>query len=184
MCRNFFFLSLGKSAVIGAEMGYRRNASGLVRIAALLLLVAGCSASGSRFPDTHFATQPVATDKARIIFYRDSDTNFRAATIAIDGSIVGAVSHNGFIVAEVDPGDHRISAWVRGFFQEFVTGLSVESGKTYYMRVSQRAERIIYPMFSVLGAGALLADTKGEFQVQPMPASTALQQLRELKLSE
>jgi hypothetical protein len=180
-----FFLSFAsQKCSIGAEMGYRRYASGFVRIAALFLWVTGCSASGPRFPDTHFATQSAATDKARIIFYRDSDTNFRAATVAIDGSIVGAVSHNGFIVAEVDPGHHRISAWVRGFFQEFVTGLSVEAGKTYYMRVSQRAERIIYPMFSVLGAGALLADTKGEFQVEPMPASSALQQLRELKLSE
>jgi hypothetical protein len=96
--------------------------------------------------------------------------NFRAATIGIDGSVVGAVSHHGFIVAEVAPGDHKISAWVRGFFQEFVIGIAVEAGKTYYMRVSQRAERLLYPMIPVVGGFVMLADTKGEFQIEPMPA--------------
>ena len=165
-------------------MACPQNTTHFVRIAALFFLFAGCSASGPRFPESPFAIQPVATDKARIVFYRGSDMNFRAATIGIDGSIVGAVSHLGFIVAEIAPGDHKISAWVRGFFQEFVIGISVEAGKTYYMRVSQRAERLLYPMIPIVGAFVVLADTKGEFQVELMPESTALQQLRELKLSE
>jgi hypothetical protein len=159
-------------------------AARFARIAALSLLLTGCSAAGPRFPESSFATEPVAADKARIIFYRDSDANFRAATIGIDGSIVGAVSHHGFIVAEVAPGERKIAAWVRGFFQEFVIGTSVEAGKTYFMRVSQRSERLLYPMIPFVGAFAVLADTKGEFQVEPMPESTALQQLRELRLSE
>jgi uncharacterized protein DUF2846 len=99
-----------------------------------------------------------------MVFYRDSDTNFRAATIAIDGSTIGAVSHHGFIVAEIAPGDHKITAWVRGFFQEFVLDMTVEEGKTYYMRVSQRAERLVYPLIPVVGLFAILADSKGEFR--------------------
>jgi len=165
-------------------MGHWQNPRNFVRSASLLLLFAGCSASGPSFPDSSFATQPVASDKARIVFYRDSDMNFRAATIGIDGSIIGTVSHGGFAVAEIAPGDHKFSAWVRGFFQEFVIGMSVEAGKTYYMRVSQRAERLVYPLIPLLGAFAMLADTKGEFQLELMAESTALQQLRELKLSE
>ena len=133
-------------------MGFHQTIRNVFLIVGLLLFFAGCNASGARFYDTLFATQAVATDKARIIFYRDSDMNFRAATIGIDGSTVGAVSHNGFIVAEVDPGDHKISAWVRGFFQEFVTAMSVEAGKTYYMRVSQRGERLLYPMVPLVGS--------------------------------
>ncbi|MBI2989538.1 MAG: DUF2846 domain-containing protein [Deltaproteobacteria bacterium] len=152
---------------------------------ALLFCLSGCSASGPRFQDTLLATQPVATDNARIVFYRESDMNFRSATIGIDGSIVGALAHNGFIVADIAPGDHKISAWVRGFpFHEFVIGISVEAGKTYYMRVSQRTERLLYPMLGVVGSVIFLADTKGEFQLELMPQSTALQQLKELKLSE
>ena len=152
---------------------------------ALLFCLAGCSASGPKFQDTPFATQPVANDKARIVFYRDSDMNFRSATIGIDGSIVGAVVHDGFIVADIAPGDHKISAWVRGFpFYEFVIGIPVEAGKTYYMRVSQRTERVLYPMLGFVGSVLILADTKGEFQLELMPKSTALQQLKELKLSE
>lgn len=101
--------------------------------------------------------------------------NFRAATIALDGSIIGAVAQHGFIVTDVAPGDHKITAWVRGFFQEFVTHTSVDAGKTYYMRVSQRAERLLYPMIPVVGVFAVMGDSKGEFQVEPMPESTALQ---------
>jgi hypothetical protein len=153
-------------------------------IAAVLHLLAGCTASGAHFYDTPFATQPVGPDKARIIFYRDSDMNFRAATIGIDGSRIGAVHHDGFIVAEVEPGEHKISAWVRGSFQEFVTSMSFEPGKAYYIRVSQRSERLAYPMVPILGPFLVLADTKGEFQLELMPESTALQQLRDLKLSE
>jgi hypothetical protein len=62
--------------------------------------------------------------------------------------------------------------------------ISLEAGRTYYMRVSQRAERLFYPLIPVVGAFVMLADSKGEFQVELMPEATALQQLRELKLSE
>ena len=153
-------------------------------IVGLLYVVAGCTASGAHFYDTSFASQAVPADKARIIFYRDSDMNFRAATIGVDGSRVGAVHHDGFIVAEVNPGEHKISAWVRGFFQEFVTAMSFEAGKAYYIRVSQRSERLAYPMVPILGPFLVLADTKGEFQLELMPESTALQQLRDLRLSQ
>jgi hypothetical protein len=107
----------------------RQNIRNFLGIAALFLWFAGCSASGSKFPDSPFATQPVPTDKSRIVFYRDPDTNFRAATIAIDGSTIGAVSHHGFIVAKIAPGGHKITAWVRGFFQEFVLDMKCRSGK-------------------------------------------------------
>lgn len=152
-------------------------------IIAVVLFLAACNASGPGFYDTSFAKQSVAADKARIIFYRDTDMNFRAATIAVDGAIVGAISNFGFIVTEVDPGDHKMAAWVRGFFQEFVRVMPFEAGKTYYMRVSQRPERLLYSMLP-LGGLLMLADTKGEFQIEQMPESTALQQLKELKLSE
>jgi len=165
-------------------MAHFRNARTLFRLAVVLLFFGGCSASGPRFAETHFATEPVPHDKARIVFYRDSDINFRAATVAIDGTIVGAVAQNGFVVAEVPAGEHKISAWVRGFFQEFVTHMTLEAGNTYYMRVSQRIERSFYPMIPIVGTVGLLADTKGEFQIELMPESTALQQLRDLQLSE
>jgi len=51
----------------------------LCGIIALTLCLAGCSASGARFQDTPFATQPIADDKSRIIFYRESDADFRSA---------------------------------------------------------------------------------------------------------
>src|SRR5207249_12194091 len=82
---------------------------------ALTVFLAGCSASasGTKFKDSSFVTQRVADDKGRVIFYREADTNSRWVTLGIDRSIVGALAQSGFIVADIAPGDHSLSAWLR-----------------------------------------------------------------------
>src|SRR5438128_2383479 len=111
---------------------------------ALTVFLAGCSASasGTKFKDSSFVTQRVVDDKGRVIFYRESDANFRSVTLGIDGSIVRALAHGGFIVADSAPGDRRISAWMRyAPIGESVISMSVSAGETYYIRASRRAER-------------------------------------------
>src|SRR5207237_10702198 len=101
----------------------------LCGIIALTLCLAGCSASGARFQDTPFATQPIADDKSRIIFYRDSDADFRSVTLGIDDSIISALADKGLIVVETSPGAHRMSAWSRGTsIGNVVTSTSVDVG--------------------------------------------------------
>jgi len=157
----------------------------LCGIIALTLCLAGCSASGARFQDTPFATQPIADDKSRIIFYRESDADFRSVTLGIDDSIMGTLAHKGFIVVETSPGDHRISAWVRGMSRgKFVMSMTGVGGETYYIRASCRAERMLYPLMGPIGVALVFADIKGEFQLEPVTAAVALQALKELKLSE
>lgn len=154
---------------------------------ALTLFLAGCSASasGPMFQDSLFATRRVATDKARIIFYRQSDANFRSVTLDIDGSIVGALAQRGFIAADTVPGDHRISAWIRyAPVGEFVISMSLSAGETYYVRVFHRAERVLYPLGGAIGVVLFYADRKGEFQLEPVPAAIALVDLEKLRLSE
>ena len=154
-------------------------------IIALTVCLAGCSASGARFQDTPFATQPIDDDKSRIIFYRESDANLGSVMLGIDDSIVGTLAHRGFIVAETAPGDHRISAWVRGLsIWKFAMTMTVVGGETYYIRASHRAERMLYPLMGPIGVALVFADTKGEFQLEPVTATVALQALKELKLSE
>ena len=83
---------------------------------------------------------------SRLIFYRQSDANFRSVTLSIDDSIVGSLAHGAFIVADIAPGDHRLSAWVRYTpIGEFATNINVSAGETYYIRASHRAERMLYP---------------------------------------
>jgi hypothetical protein len=157
----------------------------LIGVIALAFFLTGCSASGSRFQDSPFATERVTRDKARIIFYRKSDVNFRSATVGIDGSIVGALAHRGFIVADTEPGDHKFSAWVRYTpLGEFAIHINLTAGETYYLRVSHRTERLLYALAGPVGAALVFADRKGEFQLETVPAATALAELKELKLSE
>lgn len=161
------------------------NMNRFAHISAITLLLASCSASGAKFQDSPFATQPVAGDKGRVIFYRESDANFRSATLGIDGAIVGALAHEGFIVADTAPGNHKVSVWVRGVpIWEFAISMSIVTGEVYYIRVSQRAERMLYPLWGIFGVALLFADSKGEFQLEPVPAAIALVDLEELKLSE
>ncbi len=103
---------------------------------ALTVFLAGCSASasGTKFKDSSFVTQRVVDDKGRVIFYREADTNFRWVTLGIDRSIVGALAQSGFIVADIAPGDHRLSAWLRYMPGEFAIRLMVSAGETYYIR--------------------------------------------------
>ncbi|HEY2987265.1 MAG TPA: DUF2846 domain-containing protein [Candidatus Binatia bacterium] len=155
-----------------------------VAILALPLFLAACSATGARFADTLFS-KPAPADRARIVFYRESDANFRAATVAIDGAIVGAVDHYGFIAADIAPGDRELSAWVRYVpVGEFVVRMTVGAGETYYVRVSHRSVRMLYPLLGAAGGLVALADRKGEFQMEAVPAADALRALQELKQSD
>ncbi|MGH7793308.1 MAG: hypothetical protein ACREQ2_00160 [Candidatus Binatia bacterium] len=152
---------------------------------AFLLSLSACSATGPKFQDTPFAMQQVPEHKARIIFFREFDVNFRSVILGIDGSRVGALAHQGFIVADTAPGDRRISAWVRYLpLGEFAIGMNLKAGETYYIRVSHRDQRMAYPLFGPLGTALLLVDSKGEFQLEPLVAVAPPQELQELKLSE
>ena len=152
---------------------------------AFLFLLSACSAAGPKFHDTPFAFQQASDDKARIIFLRGSDVDFRSATVAVDGAIIGALGQRGFIVTDVEPGDHGISAWVRYVpLGEYAITMTTKAGETHYIKVSQRFERITYPLLGPLGTTLFFLDRKGEFQLETLAASRALKELGELKLSE
>ena len=156
-------------------------------IIALTLLLVGCasSASGPKFQDSSFATQPVGAGKGRIIFYREADSNFRAATLGIGGSTVGAVGHRQFSVVDVAPGDHSVSAWARySGTGEYSLDITVVPGETYYVRVSRRPERSAQAAAGPAAVVFLIVDRKGHFKLELVPARIALVDLEELNLSE
>jgi Protein of unknown function (DUF2846) len=151
----------------------------------LLVLLSACSAAGPKFHDTRFAIQQVPEDKARIVFLRGSDVDFRSATVAVDGTIIGALDQRGFLVADVEPGDHGISAWVRYVpFGEYAVTMTTKAGEAHYIKVSQRFEHITYPLLGPLGTTLFFLDSKGGFKLETVAASRALKELTELKLSE
>jgi hypothetical protein len=159
----------------------------IVGIVPLLFVLTGCSTSpsGPTFGHSHFAKQPVSDDKGRIIFYRESDANFGSVTIGIDGSNIGALGHRKFLVTEVAPGTHKLSAWMRYLpLWEFGLDLNVSAGETHYVRASHRTQHMIYPFLGPVGVALVFADTKGEFQLEPVPQGIALVDLQDLTLSQ
>ena len=169
-------------------MKYLHPRRGMLRfslLGSMSVLLAACSAAGPKFSDTPFATEPVPGDKARIILFRGSDSNFQPATVGIDGAVVGALAQSGFIVADAEPGDRKIAAWLRyAPVRASAATMSVKAGEVYYIKISQRIERIAYPLLGPLGMAFWFVDPQGEFHLEPIVAAAALQALPQMKLSE
>jgi len=151
----------------------------------LLFSLCACSASGPRFQDTPLAKQQVPEDKARIVLYRTFDANFRSVTLGIDDSMIGALAHRGFVVADTAPGAHKISAWMRYTpLGKYVIGVNLKAGETYYIRASHRSQRMLYPLLGPAGTAFFFIDPEGEFRLEQLTATEALQELENLKLSD
>jgi len=156
------------------------------RLAVILavVLVTGCSASGPYFPETRYARQSAPANKARIIFFRGSDANYRSVTLDIDGETIGKLPSGGFLVEDVDPGPHRIVAGVSFTLGEYAAKLNAQAGQTYYIRVAHRDERMLYGFLGDAGAFLTFADRGGYFRLRLADPTAAMIALEELRLSQ
>jgi hypothetical protein len=148
------------------------------------LVLTGCSASGPYFAETRYARQSVSADKARIIFFRGHDANYRSVTLEIDGETIGKLAAGGFLVEDTAPGPHRIVAGVSFTLGEYAAKLNAQAGQTYYIRVSNRDERALYGFMGDAGAFLTFADRGGFFRLRLVDATAAIVALEELQLSQ
>jgi len=153
-------------------------------LVAFLFFFVGCSASGPYFRDTRYATQQAPADKARIIFFRESDANYRSVTLDIDGETIGKLASGGFLVEDTTPGAHRIVASISLTLGEFAAKLNAQAGRIYYIRVSPRYERMLYSFMGDAGTFLTFADNNGYFSLRLVDPAAALVALEELQLSE
>jgi hypothetical protein len=161
-----------------------RKALTVARCAAIFTL-AGCAAAGPQFTESRFANEPAPADKARIIVFRGSDINVGPVTIGIDGAFVGTLAQSGFIVADAEPGERKMTA-SPGYVPmgESTTAVSVQAGEISYFKISQRIERSLYPFLGPLGVAFWFVDPQGEFRIEAQPQTIARREIAELKLSE
>ena len=152
---------------------------------AVISFLIGCAAAGPMFSDSRFANEPAPQDKARLIVFRESDINLGSVTIAIDGTVVGALAQSGFIVADTDPGDRKITA-SPGYIPigNSALAVNVKAGEVSYIKISQRIERTVYPFLGPLGVAFWFVDPQGEFRIEAQAAAAAQKELSEMKLSE
>jgi hypothetical protein len=152
--------------------------------ALLVLLPAGCSASGPYFNETRYARQSVPADKARIIFYRELDSNYRSVTLDVDDETTGKLAAGGFLVEDTVPGPHRIVASISLTLGEYAAKLTAQAGETYYIRLVPRGVRMLYPSMGATGTFLTFADNKGYFSLRLVDPAAALVALEDLQLSE
>jgi hypothetical protein len=152
---------------------------------AVILFLIGCAAAGPMFSDSRFANEPAPEDKARLIVFRDSDINLGSVTIGIDGTVVGALAQSGFIVADIDPGDRKITASPGHIpIGNSALAVNVKAGEVCYIKIYQRIERTVYPLLGPLGVAFWFVDPQGEFRIETQAAAAARKELSEMKLSE
>jgi hypothetical protein len=160
-------------------------------IAVFLLCLSGCTARGAKFQDSPYATSPVPTDLARIIFLRpyDFQASARSVPIDIDGKTVARLANNGFVSLEVAPGEHEIASSIWDIPGRFSIRLQVEAGRSHYIGVSPRQEHMKHAWMAAFGligglVAASLQDASGPFKLEPIEEQQAMKLLLELKLSE
>jgi hypothetical protein len=158
----------------------------------VLMLLTGCSASGARFYETRFATEPAPADKARVIFFRleEGPVGGPPARLEIDGVRVGGLKNRGFLVVDAVPGEREVAADIWSDSGRFALKMNLESQGTYYLRVSRREEHRKYMalplLFGLVGgiAAASLSDGRGPFKIEPIEPAEAAKLLPEFRLSE
>lgn len=105
------------------------------RAACLALLLSGCSA-----PRKAFAPAAPRPDAAAIYFYRPSEMTARLSrpTLSANGAKLGRLPNDSYGVVHLPPGELKLrSKWpgVPGAIRDDEATLTVEAGKSYYLRV-------------------------------------------------
>ena len=109
-------------------------------------------------------------------------------TIGIDGAVVGALAQSGFIVADAEPGDRRITA-TAGYtpIGKSTAAINVQSRRGLLSEnlAAHRALALDLPFIGSARSGFLVCGPpQGEFRIETQPAAMARKGLAELKLSQ
>jgi hypothetical protein len=102
-----------------------------------VLLAFGLSACATSYRDTKSSVVPVAPDKSRIVFFRESHFFGTAITlnIAIDGKKVGSLGSGSVLTVDHAPGDLHLYAdgGLLGSGQNASMTLSAKPGQEYFI---------------------------------------------------
>jgi hypothetical protein len=125
------------------------------------LLLAGCATSGPLGKDV--LASSIAPQKSRLVIYRVSALGFAVQPdYIIDGKAVAPSQPEGFVVCNLDPGEHQVSV---GNFELNVNlgggsdqaGLKLKPGQTAYLKAEPQ-------MGLTLGVITLTEVTEGQGQ--------------------
>lgn len=101
-------------------------------LAVICMLLISCSATGPKFTPVEIKSN----DKSLIYVYRESVfcLSARSPDIYIDNAKIAALSNNGYIYKQVEPGSHYLEA--KGLFDLSASSIQIETaaGKATYIK--------------------------------------------------
>ena len=110
----------------------------------LVVLVAGCSATGPSYEKASTSISALNTDKARLYFMRDSAFmgSGMTARVHVNGLKISGLPMDGFFYTDQNPGDVLIMVDAAFNFGDAKTTMKLEKGQTYYFLVGPNSSHI------------------------------------------
>ncbi|HEV2549776.1 MAG TPA: DUF2846 domain-containing protein [Stellaceae bacterium] len=123
------------------EMVGRIFGRGLV-VGVVALVLAVCGPAAPLYPEVAATIPPVATDRARIYFYREYEPYESLSTpnLYLNGTRVGVSGPGMVFYRDVVPGTYTISTWTQGDFQNGSKTVVLRPGDTIYSKVESLGE--------------------------------------------
>lgn len=133
----------------------RTARSAVARLAFVALSLSACAVA----PRKPFTPSPARIDAAAVYFYRPSEMSGRliSPTISADGKELGKLANDSYAVAYLPPGPTELrSLWpgIPGTRRDDSVSVSLEAGKSYYLRVRYHASKAhdVTPSAPLVGA--------------------------------
>jgi hypothetical protein len=160
---------------------------------ALVISIYGCAATGPSYQDF---SQSIGVNqaKAHLFLFRTKETfqaSARTASVKINGTYAAGVQHGGFALVEVQPGKHILTVDLPDIAGQCDLAIDTAAGNEYYFEVKPRVESLggmgLIPALIAKGDrpwSPNRSECKGSFYAEPLEKNSALQKLKELKLSQ
>ena len=155
---------------------------------AAALFLAACG-GGPKYADVAASLAPVAPDKSRLVFLKESGFvgSLSSMRIQIDGTTLGDVPNGTALLVDRAPGAVSISCDNAMSFGRWVVPVTLEPGKEYYFEIVHRGAALAAGMFGVVGLAAESAaqptQRDGPAELRPLGKDAALAKLQSLRLT-
>jgi hypothetical protein len=170
---------------------------------AILVVLAGCAATGERYSGHAAVLTDLARDNTRITVFRTTEHSTyggTSATVRIDGRIVGGCEYGGYVVFFTTPGSHVLAVDQAGAPGACSLAADLIGGEDYFYEIAPRSEssmaNLLGTLVGALGGQAIIgsyagmgAESAGKrcgggFSIERVAEDAALGKLTHLRASK
>ncbi len=132
------------------------------------ILLTACGTTGP--VNISALSEPIPTDKARIIVTRDSSLLYLAAAVDVrsNGAKIASLGRGGSVVHNIPKGQNTLSVSTPTAFGQFVVNFKASAGKTYNFEITPRSGALVSGSIGGMVGDAInanVSEQSGYFQI-------------------